>query len=197
MTSCLHVFVCVCVYMCMSLCMYVLCVNVWDRVCVCMFSCTCVCMYVWMHVYACVCVSFSSEELTPDFVSFSSYSIDCQILDLWGWVWFFFFLKAKSNLKLCCEYREWGFQNVGCLCCWGFKNCLDSKWKERLKSWALFSPTGAPGCCTVAGPLTRGLGSQRPLWQEGSGRKVRPYWATAMCQALYIHYGSWLRSFLE
>lgn len=38
-----------------------------------------------------------------------------------------------------------------------FKNCLDSKWKGRLKSWALFSPTGAPGCCTVAVPLTRGL----------------------------------------
>lgn len=195
---CLCVYVCICAWVCV--CMYYVWMceteSVCESVCVCfhvhVYVCVCECMY--MHV----CVFLSAQRSWLQILyHFPLTASTVKSLTFEGGFDFFFFEKAKSNLKLCCEYREWGFQNVGCLCCWGFKNCLDSKWKGRLKSWALFSPTGAPGCCTVAVPLTRGLGSQRPLWQEGSGRKVRPYWATAMCQALYIHYGSWLRSFLE
>lgn len=130
MCVCVRQSLCVnlCVYVFMYMCMYV-CVNV------------CTCMYMFFFQLRGVDSRFCIVFLLQHRLS-NPWPLRVGLI--------FFFEKAKSNLKLCCEYRKWGFQNVGCLYCWGFKNCLDSKWKGPLKSWALFSPTEAPSLRTGA-----------------------------------------------
>jgi hypothetical protein len=69
----MHVFVCMCVYVCMCLCVYA---------CVCVCVCACVYMHVFVCIYLCVCVCVLTVWWAQQRSMSASFSISLYLVPL-------------------------------------------------------------------------------------------------------------------